>query len=356
MTSPNCVAWSALSYAGSRCVAPQPCRPLTTKDTVHDTYRVSARISKAGQTMATLPQVVQEGIEDMKVSVVVPVFNDHGGLSICLEALNEQTLPSSDFEIIIVDNGSDQPVTVEYPENARVEIEIQPGSYAARNKAIATARAPIVAFTDADCIPDPGWLESGAAYLDSHPDVSSIGGPVRVFPRDPLHRTPAEVYEAVHGFPQEIYIAERGFAATANLMVRRGVFDAVGSFNADLRSGGDVEFGQRSSSAGYAMAFAGTATVRHPARRTLDSYTKKLRRTMSGTRDLAALRGNAYPYPFPGAVRNLLPPIPSILRAWGNADIGPPKDRLKYSYALLVMHYVRAFYRFYLRLDRSSPR
>ncbi|MCL1594635.1 MAG: glycosyltransferase [Actinomycetia bacterium] len=292
----------------------------------------------------------------MKVSVVIPVFNDHSSLERCLAGLEQQTLSSNDFEVIIVDNGSSEPVRVDYDGHHRVEVETRPGSYAARNKGIAVARAPIIAFTDADCIPSPGWLASAVAFLNDHPDVASIGGSVQVFPQDPEHRTPIEIYEAEHGFPQQVYVEKRRFAATANLLVRSNVFDAVGTFSSDLRSGGDVEFGNRSIDAGYPMRYVASAMVRHPARRSFESYTKKQRRTMSGTRDLASLRGNPYPYPIPGAMRNLLPPFRSILRAIGDPTIGPLKDRLKYSVAIVVTHYARAFYRFFLRRNGSSPR
>ncbi|NHZ70823.1 MAG: hypothetical protein GWP18_04200 [Proteobacteria bacterium] len=55
-------------------------------------------------------------------------------------------------------------------------------------------------------------------------------------------------------------------------------------------------------------------------------------------------------------MRNLLPPFRSILRALGDSSIGPVRDRVKYSMAIVVTHYARAFYRFFLRYDRSSPR
>ena len=292
----------------------------------------------------------------MKVSVVIPVFNDHRSLALCLKGLQQQTLPPDEFEIIVVDNGSTKPIHIEEAGSVTVVRETEPGSYAARNRGISAATAPIIAFTDADCIPTPEWLEEGIGFLETHPDIFSVGGAVDVFPRDPEHRTPIEVYEAVHGFPQQVYVTRRKFAATANLFVRHCVFHEVGTFDTALRSGGDVEFGNRSIDAGYTMRFAGSVVVRHPARRTFRSYVKKQRRTMAGTRDLAHLRGWPYPYPVPGALRNMIPPFRSILRACRDTSIGPIKDRLKYSAAIVVTHYARAFYRFFLRFDRSSPR
>lgn len=306
--------------------------------------------------VAETPTDNTRGNSKMKVSVVIPVFNDHGSLERCLRGLEQQSLPLDEFEVIIVDNGSSEPVHVAYAGHHRIEVETRPGSYAARNKGITVAGAPIIAFTDADCIPSPGWLEAALTFFAEHPEIASIGGSVQVFPEDPLHRTPIEVYEAEHGFPQEVYVGKRRFAATANLFVRRTVFDGVGTFSSDLRSGGDVEFGNRSIDAGYPMRYVEAAMVRHPARRSFQSYTKKQRRTMAGTRDLASLRGNPYPYPIPGAMRNLLPPFRSILRALGDSSIGPVRDRVKYSMAIVVTHYARAFYRFFLRYDRSSPR
>jgi len=292
----------------------------------------------------------------MRLSVVIPVYNDHEYLELCLRALRVQTLPAEEYEIIVVDNGSTESPAIEEAVNTRLVFEPRPGSYAARNRGIIESVAGVVAFTDADCIPDPSWLASGLAYLDEHPNVACVGGAIEVFSRNPERRTPCEVYESISGFPQDQYVNDGGFAATANLFVRRGVFEAVGPFNASLRSGGDVEFGNRSVDGGHKLVYASTVIIRHPARRTLRRYLSKLFRTMAGARDLAAIRGRPFPYPFTGTLRAFLPPIPTMTRALRAGRVGSLADRVKFAYATLVIHYGRAFFRVRLLLGAPSPR
>lgn len=292
----------------------------------------------------------------MRLSVVIPTYNDHKYLEMCLRALRSQTLPTEEFEVIVVDNGSTESPVIDEAANTRLVLEAQPGSYAARNRGIKESVADVVAFTDADCIPNPSWLASGLAHLDKDPGVACVGGAIEVFPREPSRRTPCEVYESVSGFPQDTYVNDRGFAATANLFVRSEVFDALGSFNASLRSGGDVEFGNRTVDAGYRLIYAGDVVVRHPARRTLRLYLSKLFRTMAGNRDLAAYRRRPFPYPLAGTVRALLPPIPSMVRALRARHVGSLADRFKLAYATLIIHYGRTIFRVRLLLGAESPR
>src|ERR1041385_9155423 len=108
------------------------------------------------------------------VSVVIPVLGDAERLALCLDALDRQTLPANRFEVIVVDNASDRDeaiaaVVAEHAPRFRLLHEPRPGSYAARNRAIADARGTIIAFTDADCIPRPDWLERGIAALHAAP-------------------------------------------------------------------------------------------------------------------------------------------------------------------------------------------
>ncbi|MEM8761253.1 MAG: glycosyltransferase family A protein, partial [Pseudomonadota bacterium] len=103
------------------------------------------------------------------ISVIIPVFNDAGGLARCLDALARQT-DAAPFEVIVVDNGSDPPLdpaTLPALPSLRLIRETAPGSYAARNAGIAAARAAILAFTDADCRPRPDWLAAGHAAIDA---------------------------------------------------------------------------------------------------------------------------------------------------------------------------------------------
>ena len=290
------------------------------------------------------------------ISVIIPVFADEAGLVGCLEALSRQDLAQNRFEVVVVDNDSPEPLNVNMPDNAILLTETKPGSYHARNRGLEVARANILAFTDADCLPEPDWLSSALEIMNEDPTIDLIGGAVDVFPRDPGRPTPVELYELEHAFTQELFVAEYGFAATANLIARRAVFDDVGSFDARLRSGGDVDLGNRAVAAGFRLAYREDVKVRHPARRTVGGYSRRLKRTISGARDIADKRGEPYPFAMSSAMRELVPPIPTVARLLADRSPSPMLSRLKLAYGTVAIHYARTYHKFAVRFDQSSPR
>jgi GT2 family glycosyltransferase len=111
------------------------------------------------------------------LSVVLCSLNGAPGVDRCLRALKRQTIADA-LEFIVVDDGSTDPTAdAGYAHGARViRHPVNRGASAARNSGIRAATAPVVAFLDDDCVPDPQWAES---LLDSYADgVEGVGGPV----------------------------------------------------------------------------------------------------------------------------------------------------------------------------------
>lgn len=155
------------------------------------------------------------------VSIVIPVFNDEKRLQLCLAALAKQTYERSRYEIIVVDNGSDDIDKVRrllaLCEDAVFAQESIPGSYAARNQGISLAKGEIVAFTDADCIPASDWIEKGVQHLLNTPNCGLVAGKIEVFPKDIDCPTAVELFEMATAFPQEQHLRDLKYGATANL-------------------------------------------------------------------------------------------------------------------------------------------
>lgn len=216
-------------------------------------------------------------------SVIVPVKDGFDLLVGCVRTLLDQDYPADRFEIIVADNGSAASPATVLPKDPRLAIvhESKPGSYAARNAALAVARGEILAFTDADCVPDRRWLRVSAQYLSTHPTVAMIGGRVALTYQGGVPRNGPEWYEFAEGFQQEKYLAS-GFAVTANMVTRRSEFDRVGLFDDSLLSGGDAEWGRRVRSAGGCQAYVDAAVIEHPARDTWNEVKIKTRRTTLG--------------------------------------------------------------------------
>jgi glycosyltransferase involved in cell wall biosynthesis len=228
----------------------------------------------------------------IRVSVIIPVYNDRERLKLCLDALSQQTLQREEYEVIVVDNLSDPPLddAVEPYEGCHYLRETTPGSYIARNTGIEQAKGDIFAFTDSDCIPVPEWLERGIAALTEHAPDGSIGGGIELFPADPDHPTSVELYEIVFGLNQLTNVNNFNFAATANMFTMRSTIEAVGPFDVELKSGGDMNWGHRVHAAGRPVVYAADALIRHPARDRLKQILTQARRHAGGRHDLGKQR------------------------------------------------------------------
>lgn len=219
-------------------------------------------------------------VSSPRASVIVPTYYDWARLKQCVLALQNQTFPQHDFEVIIVNNAPEDspPTDFSLPDNFYIITESKPGSYAARNAALKLAKGEIIAFTDSDCIPDPFWLEAAVNRFDK--GVERIAGRIELFFKsDKL--TLVEIYEKAFAFDQEKY-AQAGGAATANMITLAKHFKTVGLFNEALMSGGDNEWGWRAKNKGISIDYAPDVIVNHPARADIKSMLKKRKRVLGG--------------------------------------------------------------------------
>jgi glycosyltransferase involved in cell wall biosynthesis len=222
------------------------------------------------------------------VSVVIPVLNDAARLKLCLKALEKQMYPADAYEVIVVDNGSTDDTKAICMGYSATRYLFEPirGLHKARNTGIGAAKGAVLAFTDADCIPEPSWIEKGAAALARSPNTGLIAGRIDIFYQDPANPTAVELFEKLTAFRQKEYIEKMHFAAPANVFTSKSVIEKVGHFDGTLKSGADVEWGDRVFKAGYAQIYADDAVVAHPARRTPGELIRKHRRVVGGLYDM----------------------------------------------------------------------
>src|SRR4029077_14109102 len=138
--------------------------------------------------------------EPPTVAVIVPVHNGAATIRTCLEALLAQDWPREALELIVVDNRSTdatQAVVEEYPVRLVEQNRVQ-SSYAARNRGVAASHGDLLAFTDADCVPDPGWVRALAAAFEDH-RIGLAAGPIEAWRADRL----VERYQAVRALRAE---------------------------------------------------------------------------------------------------------------------------------------------------------
>ncbi|NDV89960.1 glycosyltransferase [Alteromonas sp. 345S023] len=218
---------------------------------------------------------------DPRVTVIIPTYHDWERLTACLDALKLQTYDAHLVEILVVNNDPcDVPPALSLAENVTILAESKPGSYAARNLGLAKSTGEIIFFTDSDCKPANDWIENAVAVFKEKPDVERVAGRVKVFSAHENFKL-IELYDSVFAFQQCDYV-KSGFAVTANLAVRRRCFENVGIFNADLMSGGDVEWNLKATEAGFLMRYCSNVVVQHPARDTLNELLVKAKRVAGG--------------------------------------------------------------------------
>lgn len=282
------------------------------------------------------------------VSVIIPVYNDFSRLEVCLRALEKQTYPQDKYEVIVVDNGSDRPIesVADTFSKVRIAREEKRGSYAARNKGISLARGEVLAFTDSDCIPRAEWLENGVAQLMSVPNCGLVAGKVDIFARDKNRPRASELFDQLFYLDQEHAVNKKHYGATANLFTFRSVVEKVGVFNDELKSSGDSEWGQRVHEHGYALAYAGAASVMHPARESVRALYRKTVRITGGLYDLKngqRSSGSTWKAIFQ-ELRMWKPPVRhlySILLNRGEKPVGGAGKRAKVALIALLLHYSR---------------
>jgi len=207
----------------------------------------------------------------LRVSVVIPARNAAGLIESCLQALRNQTLPAEAYEVIVVDDAStDQ--TAQIARRLGAQVIVLPsrgGSYTARNRGAELARAPLLAFTDADCSPEPDWLAEGLRPFDD-PAVGCVCGVVR-------GHAPGTTWVERRQLDLET-LSERGslehpflpYAQTANAFYSKAAWSELGGFADRWISGGDADMSWRmSSETDYRLVAASAAVVRHRHRKTV---------------------------------------------------------------------------------------
>ncbi|HEX8123805.1 MAG TPA: glycosyltransferase [Solirubrobacteraceae bacterium] len=195
-----------------------------------------------------------------EVTVVIPTHGRPEGLARAVDALRAQTLAADRFDVVVVDDGSEPPARVDATGLALrvLRHERSRGPAAARNTGWRAASSPLIAFTDDDCTPAPGWLAALLAACGG--DRVVVQG--RVEPRPDQRDRLGPLSHTL-----QIGDANRLFM-TANIAYPRALLDALGGFDEwfTRACGEDVELGARATKAGAEVRFAGDALVHHDVR------------------------------------------------------------------------------------------
>ena len=190
------------------------------------------------------------------VSVIVPARNAAATITTTLEALARQEFEGH-YEVIVVDNGSTDKtgeIVTAFGANL-VDGSSVVGAGEARNLGALHAQGRVLAFTDADCLPTPHWLAAGTEALSGRDVIQGAVEPDPGYPLGPFSRSLSVKGEALY--------------ETANIFMRRDLFERLGGFlypvpaDSGRPFGEDVQLGWRAKRMGARTAFSSTALVHH---------------------------------------------------------------------------------------------
>ncbi|MEV0249072.1 mycofactocin biosynthesis glycosyltransferase MftF [Nocardia sp. NPDC050712] len=207
------------------------------------------------------------------VTVIVPLYNNAAGLMRLLAALRGHN-------VIVVDDGSDQPVQIPPDRGTRCRVTVlrhdrRQGPAAARNAGLRAATTDYVAFLDSDVVPRSGWLEVMLGHF-SDPGVALVAP--RIVALDPESTTLAR-YEHTRSSldlgRRESAVHSRGlvsYVPSAALLVRRRALLAEGGFDESMEVAEDVDVCWRLEKSGWRLRYEPAAHVAHDHRVSFRSW------------------------------------------------------------------------------------
>jgi cellulose synthase/poly-beta-1,6-N-acetylglucosamine synthase-like glycosyltransferase len=255
----------------------------------------------------------------MRFSIVVPTHNRPDLLDRCLDALEAQDFPAAEFEVLVVDDGSNPPMDPVFAKhtalkNLRTFRTSGGGPAKARNLALRHAQGEYAVFTDDDCAPDPRWLSAFHRAFQLTPDAG-LGGRIL---DSPLNNVCGRTSQILVSFLYDYFGARNGlnFFCSNNFAFPREPLQAIGGFDESfpLAAAEDRELCARWMLHG-ALHYVPDAIVVHRQFLNFRSFCRQqyrygrgafqfwLRRKDAGLGGLKLERGNFYTamltYPYP---------------------------------------------------------
>ena len=252
----------------------------------------------------------------MKISVVIPTYNDAKDIRKCLDSLKKQTLEwGKDFEVIVVDGHStDGTDEIAKEMGAKVVYEDIGSRAGACNVGAGHVSSDIIVFTDADAYFPEDWLEKILKKFDEGYDV--VGGD------DILGEDASEFEKLLFSF--DIF---RGNPKNEKAMVnrlrgvntayRKEIFEKVGGFDQELASVEETEMHWRMKRAGAKMIYDPKIFVYHHRRRSVKGLIKQMLRNGIGRINVIKKNPSMLSamdvLPFVGAIAIVLGAVASVV-------------------------------------------
>lgn len=205
----------------------------------------------------------------MDFTVIIPTHNRPDPLAACLAALGRSRYPRQLVEVVVVDDGGrvDLDQAIASFDGSRLRLLRQPhrGPGAARNAGARIARGRWLAFTDDDCLPEPGWLHALAAQLQLDPRWAVGGHTINHLAGNPFSGASQMAIDYLYAHYNTTGAGEAHFFTSNNLAVPAAAFEAIGGFDETYTRAAseDREFCSHWLQRGYRLHYEPMARVRH---------------------------------------------------------------------------------------------
>ena len=177
----------------------------------------------------------------MKISIVVPAYNEGVVIERCLVSLRNQLLGG--YELIVVDNSSsDNTAEIAKRYADRVIMEKRPGCARARQTGFEASIGDVVATTDADTIVNPDWLQIIHDEFRKQTRPIAVHGPIYYYDGNLIQKWSSKLHSV---FMQLHHLLGLPIFVGCNFAVAREAFCRSGGFNVNLGTSSDFDFSLR---------------------------------------------------------------------------------------------------------------
>jgi len=197
------------------------------------------------------------------VSIIIPAKNEEANIERVLHALRAQNYPQEHYEIIVVDNLSDDATAELAAQYNDVSVLTTAGSIAAvRNKGITKAKGSILAFIDADCIAPPEWITQSIEHIQKDAKIGIVSSVLRL--EDEQKAPWVERYwieNHRNKFPHELVCVPT--ISSYCFCIRKEAMEESGAFNPELATCEDADLGYRVTGMGWKIVADRSIEVIH---------------------------------------------------------------------------------------------
>lgn len=200
----------------------------------------------------------------IKTSVIIPCYNAASHIKDLFESLRNQTLPQNEFEVIVVDDGSqDKTASLVRKYPFIYLFQKNQGAGSARNFGVQKSQGQILLFTDSDCIVPRDWVGKHTLVQERNEKIGIIVGGVKK-PKEKSLVAWADFFSSWFNAHENLdRHLVKDYSPSVNASLKKEIFKKVGGFSRKKLTGEDVDFCFRAQKLGVKILFDPSLSLWH---------------------------------------------------------------------------------------------